>query len=160
MDKLFIQISIILAYYVLGAYSTTDYLRLTSYGEVNPDIQVSDCLCPKCGHKLKISDQVPIFSYLFHKGKCAYCNSQIPKTEFILELGISLSCLLITLFGNFNTTSFVICLIVYEASKIIVIFLLKPKKRGFKKTLVLSFLLNIPIFGLIYILYLFNQFII
>lgn len=39
--------------------------------------------CLKCGEKLTILDQIPIFSYMFLKGKCKYCQKKI-KTQYIL----------------------------------------------------------------------------
>jgi hypothetical protein len=42
--------------------------------------------CPKCNNKLTAYDLVPIFSYLFKKGKCRYCNEKINIIYLILEL--------------------------------------------------------------------------
>jgi len=43
--------------------------------------------CTKCNHKLAWFDNIPLFSYLFLKGKCRYCNEKIsiqyPIVEFI-----------------------------------------------------------------------------
>ena len=33
--------------------------------------------CPKCNHKLGASELVPIFSYLFQRGKCKNCKVKI-----------------------------------------------------------------------------------
>ena len=33
--------------------------------------------CPYCGHVLKASDLIPLFSYLFLKGRCRYCHAKI-----------------------------------------------------------------------------------
>lgn len=44
--------------------------------------------CPKCNHVLGFFDLIPIFSYLFLKGKCRYCNQRIslyyPIVEFLM----------------------------------------------------------------------------
>ena len=46
--------------------------------------------CPDCGHDLNASDLVPIFSWIFLKGKCRYCGQKIsiryPASELILTL--------------------------------------------------------------------------
>ena len=42
--------------------------------------------CPKCGHKIAWYYNIPIFSYLFLKGRCAYCKEAISKNYFIVEL--------------------------------------------------------------------------
>ncbi len=58
--------------------------------------------CPKCGHKIRAWENIPVFSYLFLKGKCSSCHDAIsmryPLVEFstailsfivALKLGVS-----------------------------------------------------------------------
>ncbi|TNF06428.1 MAG: prepilin peptidase [Gammaproteobacteria bacterium] len=46
--------------------------------------------CPSCGEKVKPWQNIPLLSYLFLKGKCAYCSSpisiQYPLVEFVCAL--------------------------------------------------------------------------
>ena len=42
--------------------------------------------CAKCGHQLSIADLVPVFSYLFLKGKCRYCNAKISPRYMLVEM--------------------------------------------------------------------------
>lgn len=46
--------------------------------------------CANCNHKLSAIDLIPIFSYLFLKGKCRYCKEKIsaryPSIEFLNAL--------------------------------------------------------------------------
>lgn len=46
--------------------------------------------CPKCKKTLKWYMNIPLFSYIFLKGKCAYCKNKIsiiyPLTEFLTAL--------------------------------------------------------------------------
>ena len=42
--------------------------------------------CTKCNHKLGASELVPIFSYLFLRGRCRYCKKKISPLSFFLEL--------------------------------------------------------------------------
>ena len=46
--------------------------------------------CPACGHALGALDLIPLFSYLFLKGRCRYCGKPIspryPITEGLLAL--------------------------------------------------------------------------
>lgn len=50
----------------------------------------SRSLCPHCGHTLGIFDLIPLFSWLFLKGKCRYCGEKIswryPASEALLAL--------------------------------------------------------------------------
>lgn len=51
--------------------------------------------CTECNHKLSYLDMIPIFSYIFLKGKCRYCSKHIsikyPIFEFITGLLFVLS---------------------------------------------------------------------
>ncbi len=42
--------------------------------------------CPKCGHKLKWYDNIPLISYLLLRGRCRYCGSKISSRYPIIEL--------------------------------------------------------------------------
>jgi leader peptidase (prepilin peptidase)/N-methyltransferase len=50
--------------------------------------------CPKCGHQLQALDLVPLFSFVFLKGKCRYCRAHIswryPLVELLSGLGLAL----------------------------------------------------------------------
>lgn len=41
--------------------------------------------CDSCGHVLKPLDLVPIFSWLFAKGRCRYCKAKIPASCPVTE---------------------------------------------------------------------------
>lgn len=53
--------------------------------------------CPDCGHVLKGTDLVPLFSYLFLKGRCRYCGKKISPRYVLSELtlGIVFLCTLL-----------------------------------------------------------------
>jgi prepilin signal peptidase PulO-like enzyme (type II secretory pathway) len=42
--------------------------------------------CPVCGHNLGVSDLVPLLSYIFLRGRCAYCNTGFGPRYFFVEL--------------------------------------------------------------------------
>ena len=42
--------------------------------------------CPKCNHYLKWYENIPIFSYLFLKGRCRNCHSKIPLSYLVVEI--------------------------------------------------------------------------
>lgn len=46
--------------------------------------------CGLCGKKLKVVDLVPIFSYLWLRGRCRYCGARIPLRLPLLEVGTAL----------------------------------------------------------------------
>ncbi|MEW6997697.1 A24 family peptidase [Colwelliaceae bacterium BS250] len=41
--------------------------------------------CPKCGHKIKIIENIPVISWLFLKGKCSSCTNPISARYPIIE---------------------------------------------------------------------------
>ncbi len=42
--------------------------------------------CGSCGHVLTVRDLVPVFSYLFARGRCRYCRAKIPADALLAEL--------------------------------------------------------------------------
>lgn len=76
--------------------------------------------CPKCQHKLGASELVPIFSYLFQKGKCKNCKTKISPFYMIFELltGI-LFAIAYLVFGS--SFQFLIALVFISVSIIIII---------------------------------------
>lgn len=54
-------------------------------------------VCFACGAKLSKWDLVPIFSFLFLKGRCRHCQSQIPKETLVVEILMGIFSILATL---------------------------------------------------------------
>lgn len=50
--------------------------------------------CESCGHRLYPWDLVPIFSFLFLKGKCRYCEDKISYENLIVEIIVGLFALI------------------------------------------------------------------
>ncbi len=46
--------------------------------------------CEACQHKLAARDLIPIFSYLWLRGRCRYCQARIPRRLFWVELATGL----------------------------------------------------------------------
>jgi len=70
--------------------------------------------CPHCGKKLDFFELIPIFSYLFLKGKCSSCKKHIsyqyPLVEFVSGL---VTFLTIYYFGIFNLNGYFLLIISY-----------------------------------------------
>ena len=52
-------------------------------------------VCPACGHRLGPADLVPVWSYVFLRGKCRYCRASIGARDTWVELlggGLALLC--------------------------------------------------------------------
>ncbi len=83
---------------VFGSFYTLAVYRIPK----KQDITHTHSYCPNCQHKLSFLDLIPLFSYIFLKGKCRYCKEKIRPRYFIIEL---ISGLLFVIFAhliNFN----------------------------------------------------------
>ncbi len=64
--------------------------------------------CLFCGHKLYVKDLVPLFSYLFLKGRCRYCKQSFSKQYFLVEFitGLVLSLIFLNIFPTQSFLNF------------------------------------------------------
>jgi leader peptidase (prepilin peptidase) / N-methyltransferase len=67
---------------ILGSFYNVVGLRVP----INKSIVGPRSNCPSCGHKLNAFELIPVFSYLFLKGKCRDCQSRISLIYPIMEL--------------------------------------------------------------------------
>ena len=56
--------------------------------------------CTTCNHRLNFWDLIPIFSYLFLRGKCRYCGEKIRIRYFLLEILSGIVFILLALTRN------------------------------------------------------------
>ncbi|MBI1216194.1 MAG: prepilin peptidase, partial [Alphaproteobacteria bacterium] len=49
--------------------------------------------CPSCGHPLGVPDLVPVFSWLFLRGRCRHCRAPIGWRYPLIELATLFLCL-------------------------------------------------------------------
>ncbi|HEY2414302.1 MAG TPA: prepilin peptidase [Pirellulaceae bacterium] len=45
--------------------------------------------CPRCGHPIRLSDNIPILSWLVLRGKCRDCGGRISSRYFFVELTVA-----------------------------------------------------------------------
>jgi len=78
-------------------------------------------MCPKCGHELHALDLVPVFSFLFLKGKCRYCGAPIsaryPGVELLTGILFGLSAL------KFDFSLYAVLLCVFFSMLIVASFI-------------------------------------
>lgn len=85
---------IILLGMISGSFITMATYRLAIENRTIKDLLLSPSSCTKCNHPLRILNLIPIFSWLFQRGKCSFCHDKISSRYFFIEL--------------ISTTSFVI----------------------------------------------------
>ena len=82
--------------------------------------------CDACQHRLLWPDLIPVFSYLFLRGRCRYCKAKIPQRVFWVELGTGL--LTAGLFWRFGWKPILPVMLVY-CSALIAIALIDLKEQ-------------------------------
>lgn len=155
MKTIFIHLTIYFSFYIIGAYATTDILRLLKGSTLS--VNATDCYCPICHKKITLKNQIPIFSYLKNRGVCYYCNSPIPIFDLFLELFLFITLSGISLILNFSWTAYILCIAFYETTKIFFLFFYGHREKDFGKNLFLSLRNNIVLFSLIAFLFLISQ---
>lgn len=75
--------------------------------------------CPTCNHRLMPIDLVPVFSYIFLKGKCRYCHEPISiRYPFVELLGGCAFLIAFIRYGvslSFLTTALLLCICIVVA---------------------------------------------
>jgi leader peptidase (prepilin peptidase)/N-methyltransferase len=68
--------------------------------------------CPKCGHKIKVTENIPIVSWLMLRGRCSGCGERISIQYPIVELLVGLLWLAAFLELGFTFTAFRVAVLV------------------------------------------------
>lgn len=56
-----------------------------------------DSTCPKCGHKIRFYENIPVISWLFLKAKCSQCHNRISLRYPIVETATALLSLVVAI---------------------------------------------------------------
>ncbi len=84
---------------VVGSFLNVVINRLN----INQNLASPRSYCPKCKHQLNFWDLIPIFSFIFLRGKCRYCQKKISWQYPLVELATGISFILIFFkFVNIN----------------------------------------------------------
>jgi leader peptidase (prepilin peptidase)/N-methyltransferase len=84
--------------------------------------------CPDCKHTLNWKDLIPVFSFIFLKGRCRYCNKKISFQYPIVEISTGLIFLFIfnlkfEIFNQFSIFNFInLCFLLLVSCFLIIIF--------------------------------------
>ena len=132
--------------------------------------------CPKCNHKLSWYENIPLFSYLFLRGKCKVCKNEIsimyPLIEFLTGalflidyyvfgisenffIGLILSSLVVIIFVS--DSQYMIILDSPLIISVILILIIKFIYHGYMEVLS-SLLSGLIVFGAVYLLMILGNF--
>jgi len=105
---------------VVGSFLNCVIYRL----EVGGSFLKGRSFCPHCKHILSWQDLIPVFSFLFLKGKCRYCSQKISLQYPLVEIATGLLFLLIFNFQfsifNYLIACFLIVIFVYDLKNYII----------------------------------------
>lgn len=155
MHAFILHFAICLTFYILGAYATTDILRLLK--GCDTPIAAPDCYCPICDHKIRLRDQMPIFSYFKNHGACPNCKSKIPVSNLFLEIFLFVTCSLVSVLLRFSWHAFFVCIALYEGTKLVALLFYGHRETAFTVNLLLSLRNNLMLFLLLAFLFFLNQ---
>jgi leader peptidase (prepilin peptidase) / N-methyltransferase len=96
MTIIFATLSLVLGA-LIGSFLSVVIFRIR---ENKKGIFFSRSICPHCETKLKKRHLIPVISWIFLKGKCAFCRKNISPRYLFLELTTAL--LFLLTFLNFN----------------------------------------------------------
>jgi len=114
MITIFYYIIFILLGLVVGSFLNVVIYRIP----LNKSISHPSSFCPVCNHKLRFYDNIPLFSFLFLKGRCRDCKTRISPRYPIVE---ALTAFLFALSYYFNGLSFDMLLSVILISALIIV---------------------------------------
>ncbi len=60
-------------------------------------LSTPDSTCPKCGHKIRFYENIPVISWLFLKGKCSQCKNSIAIRYPLVETATALLSFIVAL---------------------------------------------------------------
>ena len=101
MIKVFVLLYIFVFGLIIGSFLNSVIYRLHK----KKDLIFARSICPHCKHTLSFFDLIPVFSFLFLKGKCRYCKKPISWQYPAVELSCGFLFVLITYFLLFSSAS-------------------------------------------------------
>lgn len=113
------EIWFLIIFFILGTIMGSFYHVVATRLSNDESIIYPGSHCPKCNHKLKWYENIPIISYLMLKGKCSSCHSKIPISYIIVE--IVTGALFSVCFHSFEFTLDLVVALIFVSSLIIVI---------------------------------------
>lgn len=107
-------------WFILGTILGSFYLVVGTRLPKKEDIIKSRSKCDSCGITLKWYNLIPLFSFIFQKGKCSKCGNKISADHFFVELITGLLFLLASLYFPIGYNFFISLIVI---SLMIIIFI-------------------------------------
>ena len=104
----FLYIIIFIYGIVIGSFLNVCIYRIPN----KESVVMVNSHCMSCGHKLVWYDLFPLFSYLFLKGRCRYCESKLSYQYVLIELLNGILYLVVFRVNGMNVESVLFALLV------------------------------------------------
>lgn len=106
--------------FIIGACLGSFYLVVATRLPKHQDVLVDRSRCDNCGHQLKFWELIPIFSYIFLRGKCSSCKKKIGSLNLIIEVTMGILFLIGYLYYGISYEMFIYDIV---SSIMIIIFI-------------------------------------
>ena len=106
-EAIFFYISIFLFGIVIGSFMNVCIYRIP----LKEDIVKTRSHCMSCGYQLKWYDLIPVFSFIFLKGRCRKCKAKLSIQYPLVETANGLAWVLVFLIRGVNIDSLLYCLL-------------------------------------------------
>ena len=80
------EIVLIVMFFVIGLFFGSFFCVVGMRLGRNEDFIKGRSYCDSCHHSLSFLDMIPIFSYLFLRGRCRYCKQKVSPFSTFIEL--------------------------------------------------------------------------
>jgi prepilin signal peptidase PulO-like enzyme (type II secretory pathway) len=114
MNSIFFYFIIIILGLVIGSFLNVAIYRIP----LNKSIVKPSSFCPGCNHKIRFYDNIPLFSYMFLKGRCRDCRTKISLRYPVVEV---LTAFLFAISYYFKGLSFDLMLSIILVSSLIIV---------------------------------------
>ena len=81
---------------LIGSFLTLAIHRIP----LKQDILIKRSYCPKCNSRLSFIDLIPVWSYIFLRGKCRHCGNKVRPRYLIIEITSGLTMVLTVILFN------------------------------------------------------------
>lgn len=88
--------------FILGLILGSFYLVIATRLPKEEDVLLSRSHCDSCKKDLKWYNLIPVFSFIFQRGKCSYCHKNISIEHIVVELITGISFLVCYLIFGFS----------------------------------------------------------
>jgi leader peptidase (prepilin peptidase)/N-methyltransferase len=105
IETLFLVITFGLFGLVIGSFLNVCIYRIPR----DESIAFPSSHCTTCGHSLQALDLIPVFSYIFLRGKCRYCKSKISPRYMLVETLHSLLYMIVVAHFGLTIESIIYC---------------------------------------------------